>query len=49
MEQLVMLEDGWGFPIFDLNVWLELGGNGVGQVPHSLMECLCDLPWSVGM
>ena len=32
-----------------LNIRLELGGNGVGQVPHSLMECLCDLPWCVGV
>ena len=39
-----MLEDCWGFPIFYLNLRLELGCDGVGQVPHSLMECLCNLP-----
>ena len=49
MEQLVVLEYCGGFPVSDLNVWLELCGYGVCQMPHGLVECLCNLPRSVGM
>ena len=29
------------------SLWLQLVGDGVGQVPHCLVECLGDRPWGV--